>query len=603
MGTTWYYKVGDGEVGPVTALQLRQKALRSEIRPETFVRQGVDGRWVRADSVQGLLQPSVQGPAGPPRPPVATPIARTGQSPPPLPSTGMSGWVASIAAVGLILLGMVLGLLVVRWSYRPEAKALVAASPARPRPTEIAPAKEAPATVVSPPARADRPEAEAAGPVEVPAEAAATGARPEPVQTAAVPVAPPPPSRPGDERPLPVEPRPEEPAIAKPEGPKPEEPGPEEMAADESSGTEDRGDSRIDRFQAMYTAVLPLFKKWEKLESEAAPLRAQLAPVVALCMRLEQQNMRLQRDLQMLESAYRSVQNDPDSADSAADLAARISDKQRQITMLVAPLSRARAERAGLEARIRELTEHQLQLVKSAGQQSKEWISLSDPFGKLGPATHQRVVELMAGWIIQQPKLARPYLARGFSYLRLGEHQRALADFEAVAKYDPRLAALCAAARGYTFAKQGDLRRSGVEFGKASKLDPKLGIVHVFRGQTYIDQGKYSQANKELRLALRTGSNVPEVQEAMALLLAACPRESICDGKKAVEHATKACELIGWENWAYLSTLAAAYAEAGQFDEAVRWAGKAIDLAPEESRGELRKRLSLYQAAKPYRLK
>ena len=55
------------------------------------------------------------------------------------------------------------------------------------------------------------------------------------------------------------------------------------------------------------------------------------------------------------------------------------------------------------------------------------------------------------------------------------------------------------------------------------------------------------------------------------------------DGKLALENAKKACELDQWENWQYVSSLAAAYAELGQFDKAIEWQKKAIamDIQPE----------------------
>ena len=59
--------------------------------------------------------------------------------------------------------------------------------------------------------------------------------------------------------------------------------------------------------------------------------------------------------------------------------------------------------------------------------------------------------------------------------------------------------------------------------------------------------------------------------------------------------------MIGWKESAYLDTLAAAYAEAGEFLSAVKWQDKAISLASEELKGELRSRLDLYKAHKPYR--
>jgi tetratricopeptide (TPR) repeat protein len=103
---------------------------------------------------------------------------------------------------------------------------------------------------------------------------------------------------------------------------------------------------------------------------------------------------------------------------------------------------------------------------------------------------------------------------------------------------------------------------------------------------------------------LRNSPNRSRARNGLAWLLATCPDDDIRDGAKAVEHATKACELTNWENAAFVDTLAAAYAESGDFDSAVKQQRKAIELLSEEDEGpraDMEERLKLYQSGKPYR--
>ncbi len=101
-------------------------------------------------------------------------------------------------------------------------------------------------------------------------------------------------------------------------------------------------------------------------------------------------------------------------------------------------------------------------------------------------------------------------------------------------------------------------------------------------------------------MALQLSKKTPqaEAHEAMALLLAACPADRVRDGKKAVEYATKARDLTKGEDWICLDTLGAAYAEADDFESAVKWANKALESAPVESQEPIRQRIALYQEKK-----
>ena len=91
----------------------------------------------------------------------------------------------------------------------------------------------------------------------------------------------------------------------------------------------------------------------------------------------------------------------------------------------------------------------------------------------------------------------------------------------------------------------------------------------------------------------------------LAWVLATFPADPIRDGKRAVELAEKATTLPGGNIPVVLRTLAAAYAEAGDFSKATNTAQRAIDLATAQNNSSLqatlRHELELYQARTPYR--
>ena len=72
-------------------------------------------------------------------------------------------------------------------------------------------------------------------------------------------------------------------------------------------------------------------------------------------------------------------------------------------------------------------------------------------------------------------------------------------------------------------------------------------------------------------------------------------------------HATKACELTRWRESYYFDTLAAAYAEVGDYAKAVEWQSKAVTDAEfkkrvgEEEFSRAKERLELFNAGKPWR--
>ena len=87
MGAEWFYQIGGQPSGPVDSTELQRLVKAGVVRPDTLVRQGANGRWVRAEHVRGLFQRSTPSPSpsvgGPP------PLALLPESG--APSTGVSG--------------------------------------------------------------------------------------------------------------------------------------------------------------------------------------------------------------------------------------------------------------------------------------------------------------------------------------------------------------------------------------------------------------------------------------------------------------------------------------------------------------------------------
>jgi tetratricopeptide (TPR) repeat protein len=158
------------------------------------------------------------------------------------------------------------------------------------------------------------------------------------------------------------------------------------------------------------------------------------------------------------------------------------------------------------------------------------------------------------------------YYWRADAYLHQAQYQQAISDYDDGLRLCPASAELLGA-RGTARQLTGDYSGAIDDFEHAMQLDPQN-----------------SQANN-----------------GIAVILAGCPLADLRDGPKAVEHATRACEASSWRDWRTLSVLAAAYAEAGDFHRAVRYARKALRLAPVEEQDKRQSRLAQFLRYEPYR--
>lgn len=139
---------------------------------------------------------------------------------------------------------------------------------------------------------------------------------------------------------------------------------------------------------------------------------------------------------------------------------------------------------------------------------------------------------------------------------------------------------------------------------KALEIDPRLMDAHLMLANALAAQGDFASAVARLQKAAAVAPNNLRPVNDLAWLLAVCPQDDVRDGAKAVQLAERACAVTGHRNPVLLSTLAAAYAEVGEFSEAIATATKAlILLKPEHEPLEkvIRQHLELYRAGKPCR--
>ena len=155
--------------------------------------------------------------------------------------------------------------------------------------------------------------------------------------------------------------------------------------------------------------------------------------------------------------------------------------------------------------------------------------------------------------------------------------------------------------RGYASLEKGDYDKAIADYEEAIRLDPKYQPPRSNRRLAWEKKGDWEKLIADYEAALKEGSPTAATCNSLAWLRATCPVAKHRNGQQAVEYATKACELTAWKEANNLDSLAAAYAEARDFDKAVEWQKKGMGLAPADQKADFATRLKLYQDKKPYR--
>lgn len=193
---------------------------------------------------------------------------------------------------------------------------------------------------------------------------------------------------------------------------------------------------------------------------------------------------------------------------------------------------------------------------------------------------------------------AAAYNNRGNVWDRKHDYDKAIADYNQAIKLDANNATAYNN-RGNAWRAKKDYDKAMADYDQAIKLDPNYADAYCNRGYTWDKKQEYDKAMADYDQAKKLDPNLADAYNSPAWILATCADAKHRDGQAAVKLATKACQLVGWRDANDLDTLAAAYAEAGDFEAAIKYLNQAIAL--DAKNAQLQEHLKLLQDKKPIR--
>ena len=139
-------------------------------------------------------------------------------------------------------------------------------------------------------------------------------------------------------------------------------------------------------------------------------------------------------------------------------------------------------------------------------------------------------------------------------------------------------------------------------FREALRLDPSNAEAHYNVGSMLRARGDFAAAVVRFRQALQLEPDWLPAVASLAWLLATAPDAALRDADQAIQFAERAADLTGRQDASATDVLAAAYAEAGQFDRAIAASQLALTMKPDAAlAAAIRRRLELYRHHQPYR--
>ena len=236
-----------------------------------------------------------------------------------------------------------------------------------------------------------------------------------------------------------------------------------------------------------------------------------------------------------------------------------------------------------------------------------------------------------------EPKNQSALLIRCQFYAKLNKLDEMILDLNTLSEMNPENVSIYLQ-RAAVYKYQHKFNKAIVDYRKASKIEPRKidhvlqilsilvqgkqeftsaiaessRIIHAFpthkpsyfsRGYLWAAIGDMNNAYTDLSSVIKIDKKSVDAYNAMAWWMATYPNKKYRDGKRAVKYALIACENSAWKDPRVIDTLAAAYAEKGDFKEAKELITHALTLvksgSPDEQ--ELNKHSVLFTEEKQIR--
>jgi tetratricopeptide (TPR) repeat protein len=231
----------------------------------------------------------------------------------------------------------------------------------------------------------------------------------------------------------------------------------------------------------------------------------------------------------------------------------------------------------------------------------------AEAFGNLGVALaflgkNDEAIDAFEKALALNPKITTVHYNLGTTLADCKRTDEAISHLQQALDMDPDyIDAHYQLGKAWTVKEQMD--KAIPEFQRVVELQPDRFGAYYNLAEALTKQSQFKEAAIQYRKAIEINPTFVEAMNNLAILLASCPDAAARNGADAVKIANRAVQLSRGQDPIILSTLAAAYAEAGQFPEAIQVAKNAHAMALSRNQIEVAKfiqdNLRLYEAKQP----